>query len=59
VHGLFDRAEFRAAWLHSLGSDSDGMQQRARVESALDELARVLGESLDLDRIVEIARQSA
>ncbi len=57
VHGLFNRAEFREAWLRSLGATSDGVQQHARVDAALDELARNLESSLRLDQLIEIARQ--
>ena len=56
VHGLFNRAEFRAAWLRSLGVASDGVQQHARVDAALDELANVLARSLDMDQLIAIAR---
>jgi adenosylcobyric acid synthase len=55
VHGLFNRAEFRAAWLRSLGVASDGIHQHARVEAALEELAGELGRALDLDRLNDIA----
>lgn len=57
VHGLFNRAEFRAAWLQSLGAASDGIQQAARVEQALEELARELDRALNIDGLIEIARQ--
>jgi adenosylcobyric acid synthase len=58
VHGLFNRAEFRAAWLGSLGAGSDGVQQSARVDAALAELAGELEKSLRVEQLIEIARQS-
>lgn len=56
VHGLFDHPEFRAAWLGSFGVASDGQHQRARVEAALDELAREFERVVDLPRLLGIAR---
>lgn len=56
VHGLYNRAEFRGAWLGSLGVSSDGVQHHQRVDAALDELATVLERSVDLDRLLDIAR---
>jgi adenosylcobyric acid synthase len=55
VHGLFDRAEQRAAWLSRLGASSDGVHQFVRVDAALDELARELERVVDLDRLLAIA----
>ncbi|AMN48409.1 cobalamin biosynthesis protein CobQ [Steroidobacter denitrificans] len=59
VHGLYNRAEFRGAWLESLGVSSDRVQQHQRIDAALDELAAVLERSVDLDRLLDIARCSA
>jgi adenosylcobyric acid synthase len=59
VHGLFDRAEQRAAWLARLGATSDGVHQPARVDAALDELAMALERSVDLERLLDIAREAA
>ena len=56
VHGLFDRAEQRAAWLARFGATSDGVHQSARVDAALDELATALERSLDVDHVLDIAR---
>jgi adenosylcobyric acid synthase len=55
VHGLFNRAEQRAAWLAKLGVTSDGVHQSDRVDAALDEIASQLEQVLDLERLVEIA----
>jgi len=57
VHGLFDRAEQRAAWLARLGASSDGVNHAARVDAALDELARELERVVDLDRLSDIAME--
>jgi adenosylcobyric acid synthase len=55
VHGLFDRAEARAALLAQLGAASDGLDQFARVDAALDEIAAVLQSSFDIPRLAAIA----
>jgi adenosylcobyric acid synthase len=58
VHGLFNRAEQRAAWLARLGAKSDGVDQTTRVERALDELAQELERVVNIPRILEIARSA-
>jgi adenosylcobyric acid synthase len=55
VHGLFNRAEQRAAWLARLGAPSDGVDHAARVDAALDELACELERVVDIERLIEIA----
>ena len=55
VHGLFDRAEARAAVLGGLGAGSDGVDQGARVDAALDELASALEASFDVAGLARIA----
>jgi len=55
VHGLFDRAEQRAAWLSRLGVSSDGVQHSGRVEAALDELASELEKVVNVSRVLDIA----
>jgi adenosylcobyric acid synthase len=55
VHGLFDHPAQRAAWLGRLGAASDGVDQAARVDAALDELAAALDRHLDVARLAEIA----
>ncbi len=55
VHGLFDSATARAALLAQLGAGSDGLDQSVRVEATLDELAKVLGESLDMRALAAMA----
>ena len=55
VHGLFDRAGQRRAWLARLGAASDGVDQERRVETALDELADALERHVDVARLLGIA----
>jgi adenosylcobyric acid synthase len=59
VHGLFNRAEQRAAWLARLGVSSDGTDQSVRVDAALDELAGELERVVDIDRLLAIAETTA
>jgi adenosylcobyric acid synthase len=56
VHGLFTRPEQRAAWLARLGAASNGRDHDADVDAALDELAGALERTLDVDRLLAIAR---
>jgi adenosylcobyric acid synthase len=55
VHGLFDRAEQRAVWLERVGVMSDGVDQSARVDEALDEIAGALERVVDVERLLAIA----
>ena len=55
VHGLFDRAEARAAVLAELGAASDGVDQTARVDQALDRIAAVLEAHFDIPALGRIA----
>jgi adenosylcobyric acid synthase len=55
VHGLFDRAEQRAVWLARIGAASDGVNQRERVDAALDEIADVLARVVDVEKLAAIA----
>jgi adenosylcobyric acid synthase len=55
VHGLFDRAEQRAAWLARFGGGSDGTDHRSRVDAALDELAAELARVVEVDAFLEMA----
>ena len=57
LHGLFASDPFRRAFLARLGGAGEAtLAWEARVEAALDGLARHLEASLDLARLVEIAR---
>jgi adenosylcobyric acid synthase len=55
VHGLFDRAEARAALLAQLDAPSMGGDRADAVEADLDAWAAVLAESLDIDNLARIA----
>jgi adenosylcobyric acid synthase len=55
VHRLFDTPAQRAYRLAALGAVSDGIDQTARVEAALDAVAAILAESLDTEGILAIA----
>jgi len=55
VHGLFNRAEQRAAWLEKLGAKSDGAHQADRVDAALNEIASQLERVIDVERLGAIA----
>jgi len=55
VHGLFDLASARAALLKDLGATSDGLDQHARVDAALDEIAAVLETHFAIDRLAALA----
>ncbi|GHT49085.1 cobyric acid synthase [Spirochaetia bacterium] len=55
VHRLFDDAKQRKCILKKLGGTSDGIDQSVRVEAALDSLAAVLKECLDIDGILEVS----
>ncbi|MBD3818262.1 MAG: cobyric acid synthase [Brevundimonas diminuta] len=55
VHGLFDRAEARAALLTEVGAASDGVDQGARVDQALDRIAAVLETHFDIPALARIA----
>ena len=57
VHGLFDRAEQRAVWLARVGAMSDGVNQRARVDATLDEIAVALERVVDVGRVLGIASE--
>jgi adenosylcobyric acid synthase len=55
VHGLFAKASARAALLAELGATSDGVDQSARVDEALDQIAAILDRSLDIQALERIA----
>jgi adenosylcobyric acid synthase len=55
VHGLFDQPEARAALLRGLGVGSDGVDQTARVDAALDDLAAALEQAFDIEALGKIA----
>jgi adenosylcobyric acid synthase len=55
VHGLFNLASARAAILAELGAVSDGLDQTARIDAALDEIAEMLERSFDIPALAAIA----
>jgi adenosylcobyric acid synthase len=56
LHGLFSADAFRARFLESLGVKGGGIDYRAEVERALDEIATELETHLDCDAIFGLAR---
>ena len=56
MHGLFAADEFRQKFLESLGVKGSGIDYRAKVERALDEIAADLERHLDCDAIFAAAR---
>ncbi|AZO00210.1 cobyric acid synthase [Mesorhizobium sp. M9A.F.Ca.ET.002.03.1.2] len=56
LHGLFSADAFRARFLETLGVKGGGIDYRAEVERALDEIAAELETHLDCDAIFGLAR---
>ena len=56
MHGLFGADAFRGSFLESLGIKGGGIDYRAEVERALDEVAAELETHLDCDAIFGLAR---
>ncbi|WP_095087428.1 cobyric acid synthase [Mesorhizobium sophorae] len=56
MHGLFGADGFRGKFLESLGIKGGGIDYRAEVERALDEVAAELETHLDCDAIFALAR---
>jgi adenosylcobyric acid synthase len=55
VHGLFGSGAARAALLSNLGAASTGHDHARSVDAALDEIAAMLGRSLDIPALSRIA----
>ncbi|MHB8283541.1 MAG: cobyric acid synthase, partial [Caulobacteraceae bacterium] len=55
VHGLFDVGAARTALLAEIGAPSDGLDQDAVVDAALDEIAGILESSLDISALERMA----
>lgn len=55
VHGLFDTGEARAELLAELGVASDRLDQSARVDQALDDIAAALEAAFDIPALAAIA----
>ena len=58
IHRLFDDPRQRARWLKLLHACSDGIEQSRRIEDALNQVAEELEKCLDLDAVLEIAKQN-
>lgn len=58
VHGLFGRAEQRAAWLAPLGVAGAGIDHRASIDAALEAIAAELEVHLDVEGLIGIARDA-
>jgi adenosylcobyric acid synthase len=56
LHGLFGADAFRGKYLQSLGIKGGGIDYRADVEHALDDVAAELETHLDCDAILGLAR---
>jgi adenosylcobyric acid synthase len=56
VHGLLGLAQQRAAWLAGIGVAASGPDHAADMDAALDEIAAVLEDALDLDAMLKVAQ---
>ena len=59
VHGLFDLPASRAYWLAKIGVASDGSARADTIDAALDEIAGTLEQTLDIGRLLAIAKEAA
>ncbi|MEO9598897.1 cobyric acid synthase [Parasphingorhabdus sp.] len=59
VHGLFNSASQRQSWLEKFGTVSNGEEQAAIIDQALDALAKALEEYIDVERLLAIAGDAA
>jgi adenosylcobyric acid synthase len=58
IHGLFDRADFRRAFLARLGgTNSSSVDHTTHISGALDEIAEAMERCLDLDAMISLAKQ--
>jgi adenosylcobyric acid synthase len=55
VHGLFSRADARAALLRPLGAIATTVDHHTRVDAALTEIASALAEALDIEALERLA----
>ena len=56
IHGLFADDRQRAAWLARLGAGAATIAYEPLIDDTLDQLAAHLGECIDLDRLLALAR---
>lgn len=59
VHGLFNAAWQRQSWMVKLGAESNGEEQDAVVDQALDDLAEALEKCVNIERLLAIADGAA
>ncbi|MGP7796777.1 cobyric acid synthase [Sphingomonas sp. CLY1604] len=59
LHGLFDRAEARAALVAELGAASDGLDRVTVIDAALDAIAATLDRVIDIDAVIALAGEAA
>jgi len=55
VHGLFEAGGLRRDLIAELGATSAGLDHASQTEAALDEIAEILGRSVDVDALSRIA----
>jgi adenosylcobyric acid synthase len=56
IHGLFSDDAFRRHFIENLGGEAGPLAFEAAVEDTLDELARHLAQSLDIEKLLALAR---
>ena len=56
VHGLFGKADQRAAWLRRIGVEGRGPDHSAAVDAALDAIAATLERHVDLDALLALSK---
>ncbi|MET0248396.1 MAG: cobyric acid synthase [Sphingobium sp.] len=59
VHGLFAQPGLRGALLERLGAQSDGLDNDAVVDRALNDIAAQLEEHVDIDALIALARKGS
>ncbi|MCB5410679.1 cobyric acid synthase [Pseudogemmobacter faecipullorum] len=59
LHGLFTADAFRAAWLQGLGAQPLTFSYAKKVDQTLDDLAAHLEAHLQIDALLELARQTS
>ena len=59
VHGLLSDPDQRRALLSRLGADGGGLDYRASIDQALDEIAAMLEEHVDMDGVIALANGAA
>ena len=57
LHGMFTSDSFRSAWLEELGAPNAAFAYDTAIETTLDDLAKHLEAHVDIDALLDIARQ--